>query len=257
MVAPKMFIIRSVSLYGLVFCVFFFLNRLGWHESFNQHGRQFFAPIRQATLIAGAQVKNVGTYLLVPWKQAAELRSVRIQYISLLAEYEDVEQLKQENESLRKIVGLPERQRTERQLASIHSYTFPSVASGQQEGVRVGMSVISDTTLVGIITETKEHHSLVQLITQRPSDEPVLVQTESGVMGLLVAQTGSLYLEQLPLTAVVTEGERISTVGQEDIAPRKSIGIIKKISQDVRKGTQRAEILQPSTFYSSAVVYLE
>lgn len=257
MVAPKMFIIRSVSLYGLVFCVFFFLNRLGWHESFNQHGRQFFAPIRQATLIAGAQVKNVGTYLLVPWKQAAELRSVRIQYISLLAEYEDVEQLKQENESLRKIVGLPERQRTERQPASIHSYTFPSVASGQREGVRVGMSVISDTTLVGIITETKEHHSLVQLITQRPSDEPVLVQTESGVMGLLVAQTGSLYLEQLPLTAVVTEGERISTVGQEDIAPRKSIGIIKKISQDVRKGTQRAEILQPSTFYSSAVVYLE
>lgn len=252
-----MIIIHSVSLYGLIFCVFLFLNRLGWHESFNQQGRQFFAPVRQTTLQAGAQVKNAITYIFIPWKLAAELRSVRAQYVSLLAEYEDVEQLKQENESLRKIVGLPERQRIQRQLASIHSYTFPSISSGQQEGVKVGMSVVSDTTLVGIITETKEHHSLVQLITQRPSDEPVLVQTESGIMGLLVAQTGSLYLEQLPLTAVISEGERVSTVGQDDIAPRKSIGIIKKITKGVHKGTQRAEILQPSTFYSSAVVYLE
>lgn len=257
MAVSKTIISQYIYPYSAVLIVFFFMNRLGWYEVIGKEGIRFFSPVTTLAVQSFVRLEVVTRYLLVPWKQASELRAVRLQYLSLLSTQEETEQLKKENESLRKILALPERQRDGRLLASIHSYTFPSVASGSKEGVTVGMSVLSEAILVGTVSEVKEHTATIQLLSQRARDESILVQTEAGVLGLLVAKTGSLYLEQIPLNASISEGERVSTLGQEGIAPNKVIGTIAKILRDEHKGTQRAEILQPSTFYSSAVVYLE
>lgn len=257
MAVSKTIISQYIYPYCLVLIIFFFMSRLGWYEKIGTEGIRFFAPVTMFAVQSLVQVRAIAQYILIPWKQASELRTVRLQYLSLLSSQEEAEQLKKENENLRKILALPERQRDGRLLASIHSYTFPSVAVGTKDGVTAGMSVFSEVILVGTISEVKEHTATIQLLSQRAGDESILVQTEAGVLGLLVAKTGSLYLEQIPLTASISEGEKVSTLGQEGIAPNKAIGTITKILRDEHKGTQRAEILQPSTFYSSAVVYLE
>jgi hypothetical protein len=85
-----------------------------------------------------------------------------------------------------------------------HTIYLSQHASGH-EGVKVGISVVGDTTLVELLPD-KRTPFFGSTDYSATKDEPVLVPTESGIMGLLVAQTGSLYLERLPLTAVVSKG---------------------------------------------------
>ncbi len=257
MVVRNTQVILKVLTHLSVWCVILLATRIGWQHELAADYTLFFAPVRGLSVSLFHAVQYGTEVVLVPWNEATELRELKIRYVTLLAEQQELEQLRQENAELRKQIAIPERQRIGKRFASVYSYVFPSISSGSSDGVSSGMSVLQDGILLGTVSEVKERVSTVKLLTRRTLDEPLLVETEAGVLGLLVTRTGSLYIEQLPLTATVTEGERILTLGQDGVAPHKVIGIVQGLERDDQTGTQRAAVVQPVTFYTATVVTLE
>lgn len=249
--------IKIATAYISLCTVFFLLVRGGWQETATTHLSLFFEPLRVSALSLARAREQLAVSVSLPWHQAQEIRELKVRYALLMARQQELEHVLRENESLKKMLDMPVLTRKEQRVASVYSYTFPALASGRNAGLAEGMSVLADGVLVGTIIEVKESTARVELLQSRPSDEAVLVQTELGVLGLMTSKLGRLIVTHIPLSAQVRGGDKVFTVGQEGIAPRKVIGIVHSVKDDPHAGIREAEIVQPSTFFSTAIVTVE
>ncbi len=249
--------VRIVSAYLLLLALFSFFVRAGWQEKSIALLTPFFEPLRVSAQSLSMVSEHLMLNLSLPWQQAQEIQELKVRYALLLAQQQEMTHLRKENESLKKMLAMPVNSDKEQRIASVYSYTFPAVASGKNAGVTEGMSVLADGVLVGTISEVREATARVELLQSRSSDDAILAQTEMGVLGIMISKWGRLVLTHIPLSAQIREGDTVFTVGQDGVAPRKVLGVIQSIKDNPHAGIREAEIVQPSSFFSTAIVTLE
>lgn len=156
-----------------------------------------------------------------------ELKQIRSQLAELRAESLRVQELIEENQRLRQLLGLAENVGQPYIAAEVIAiggsnwfHTF-IINKGSEEGIPQGAPVLCHKGLVGRVLEARNHHSVVLLITDRHSAVGVSLTGHKGVYGILKG-TGKLWCELAHLSrrVIPKKGEILVTSGLGGIFPK-------------------------------------
>ncbi|NCN24219.1 MAG: hypothetical protein COU65_00890 [Candidatus Pacebacteria bacterium CG10_big_fil_rev_8_21_14_0_10_42_12] len=187
---------------------------------------------------------------------AARLSSLEYDYAQSLSRISQLERELRETESIR--AALSESAQTKSApflTTTLISYTQPGIAAGSDQGVKEGMLVLVAGTAVGTISHVEATQSTTSLFSQT-GRHPIIVTSESGVQGVLEGDGRHIYLTLVPQGSVLNSGERVVTVGQENIGAGVFIGKISVVEENSAAPTKRAQIDQLVSFFSAPVVEL-
>ena len=192
-------------------------------EMLRQALSMFTHPVQQLAHLPAQFLDNAGNYFVSVARlqdENAQLKRARLENVTTLLR---TQQLESENERLRKLLGVKERQQAGGQLAQIlYSARDPYsrrivVDKGQQDKVVAGQPVIDDAGIVGQVTRVFPFVAEITLITDKEQAVPVqIVRTglRSVVFGL---GNGQLELRFLPANADVQNGDLLVTSGLDGI----------------------------------------
>jgi len=156
-----------------------------------------------------------------------ELMQMRTKLAQLQAEQWRFQELIEENQRLRKLLGLTKdlsRPYIAAEVIAIGgSNWFHTLVinKGSQDGVKEGAPVLCHNGLVGRIWEVRNHHSIVLLLTDRHSAVGVVLTEHEGVYGI-VKGTGKRWCELIHLSkhVVPKKGEVLFTSGLGGVFPK-------------------------------------
>ena len=172
-------------------------------------------------------------------KANQELMQMRKKLAQLQAEQWRFQELIEENQRLRKLLGLAKdlsRPYIAAEVIAIGgSNWFHTLVinKGSQDGIREGAPVLCHEGLVGRVWEVRNHHSIVLLLTDRHSAVGVALTEHEGVYGI-VKGTGKRWCELIHLSkhVVPKKGEVLVTSGLGGVFP-KGIPVGEAISVSV------------------------
>ena len=192
-------------------------------EVLRQALSMFTHPVQQFAHLPAQVFDNSGSYFASVARlqdDNAALKKIGLENVATLLR---TQQLEVENERLRKLLGVKERQRASGQAAQIlYAARDPYsrrivIDKGQQDKVLAGQPVIDDAGIVGQVTRVFPFVAEVTLITDKEQAVPVqIVRTglRSVVFGL---GDGQLELRFLPANADVQNGDLLVTSGLDGI----------------------------------------
>lgn len=247
--------VARLAMAWLVICAgIIIVERVGWQVPLRQGVLKVLQPFQYFGMSVGQGLEFPLRWIEGQQTTADEVRTLKRSYAKALSELSELETLKKENESLRQIIEAEGTKAEKKVLAApIISYSLTAIARGSEGGVKEGALVYVADTLIGRVTTVEENQSLVTLFSD-PHSESVLVQTESGVQGLLVGKGKRLELTQIPVQAALQQGERITTLGQPGIPPGQFVGVVASVSQLQTAPVQTAVIDQLHSFYATSLV---
>jgi rod shape-determining protein MreC len=186
---------------------------------------------------------NVASFpklLLQTHKANRELSQMRTKLSQLQAELWRVQELIEENQRLRKLLGLAKdlsRPYIAAEVIAIGgSNWFHTLVinKGSQDGIREGAPVLCHEGLVGRVWEVRSHHSIVLLLTDRHSAVGVMLTEHEGAYGI-VKGTGKRWCELIHLSkhVVPKKGEVLLTSGLGGVFP-KGIPVGEVVSVSVK-----------------------
>jgi rod shape-determining protein MreC len=199
--------------------------RLQTLEVVRQALSMFTHPVQNLAHLPAQFLDNASSYFASAaslQSESAQLQRARLEQAATLQRSQHVEA---ENERLRKLLGVKERQQVSGQVAQIlYSARDPYarrviVDKGQQDRVIAGQPVIDDIGIVGQVTRVFPFVAEVTLITDKEQAVPVqVVRTgmRSVVFGL---GNGELELRFMPLNADIQSGDLLVTSGLDGIFP--------------------------------------
>ncbi len=247
---------QSRQIVGLLVLVIsiFMLERVGWAARLQEQTVTWLQPIEFFGMHT-AEVLEFPFYIIEhEHKNLEEVQNLKRSYATALAKLSELESVQKENEALRAVIAAsPGHTEKKRLAAPVLSYALTAVAMGSADGVSEGDLVYISDVLMGRIVRVQKTQSELVLFSAREA-EPVLVQTESGVQGLLVGTGKRTELTQVPVQLTISPGERITTVGQQGIPPGQFVGIVASVAQPSTAPTQTAVIDQLQSFYTVPVV---
>ncbi|WP_374683690.1 rod shape-determining protein MreC [Accumulibacter sp.] len=194
-------------------------------EVLRQALSMFTHPVQSLAHLPAQFLDNARSYFASAARlqtESAELQRGRLEHAAMLQRSQHVEA---ENERLRKLLGVKERQQVSGQVARIlYSARDPYarrviVDKGQQDRVVAGQPVVDDIGIVGQVTRVFPFVAEVTLITDKEQAVPVqVVRTgmRSVVFGL---GNGELELRFMPLNADIRSGDVLVTSGLDGIFP--------------------------------------
>lgn len=171
---------------------------------------------------------------------------------------EDVSALKQENEQLRVLVAQLEEYRQQDQrltalLGLSDTYGLETVSGrvlnvksgwdhtatisvGSDDGVRVGMGVMSSCGLYGQVESVSAGTSVVRLITDADSSVSAMIQGTRATGIITGSYDGTLVMEYVSVESSVGEGDIVITSGAGGTYPRGIIvGTVASVEKDSTK----------------------
>lgn len=190
------------------------------------------------------------------------LKEVEEENSGLRSEIAELQQLKQENETLRKELKLRSKSLDSENIigARIISRSPANflqtyvVDAGSDDGVAEGQTVIASGYLVGQIKSVTPRTSEVSIISSGQLILPVALQGSHGT-GVVRGGLEGLTIEEVPLDTEVKEGELVVTQDLEGIVvPNIPVGTVRSIQQ--RKGDifQRVIAETPLDFSRLSIV---
>jgi len=180
-------------------------------------------PVQRVAQTPGSLVDYAQTYLEGLQSLIAENKALKHQQLNTAPDLQRLAQLESENERLRKLLGVKEREKAQGKVAQI-LYTARDpftrrviVDKGQQFEITAGQPAIDEAGVVGQVTRVFPFASEVTLITDKDQAVPVqVVRTghRSVVFGL---GNGQLELRYMPANADVQEGDMLVTSGLDGV----------------------------------------
>lgn len=180
-------------------------------------------PVQRVAQTPGSLVDYAQTYLEGLQSLIAENNALKHQQLNTAPDLQRLAQLESENERLRKLLGVKEREKAQGKVAQI-LYTARDpftrrviVDKGQQFEIAPGQPAIDEAGVVGQVTRVFPFASEVTLITDKDQAVPVqVVRTghRSVVFGL---GNGQLELRYMPANADVQEGDMLVTSGLDGV----------------------------------------
>ena len=162
------------------------------------------------------------------------------------------ELLEDENKSLRKQLGSP----LPASFTFIPGYVITveatkedrilKVAAGSEDGVKSGMPVITESIMIGIVTNTTPHMSTVNLLSSPKSK--VAVKTTSGARGIVTGenntdQIDTAIIDRVLQSELLTEKDTLFTSGEDGLPPNFIIGTLGPTISESRDPFQKAKAL--------------
>lgn len=191
---------------------------------------------------------------LIDRSESQQIIELQTQIRQLAIDQNQLATCLEENEHLKKLLGAPLPADWQFKMARVVGLTDKmKLDLGADDGLKEGMTVVSENIYVGRIMTIGDNYSLVQLSSDINSRIPVVIKktAASGVQarGLLVGQFGGkLLLDKVLQEESLYQGDLVVTAGEEGYLPDLVIGQIK----EVLKGT--AEVYQQAVV-SSLVDY--
>ncbi|MBW7955816.1 rod shape-determining protein MreC [Patescibacteria group bacterium] len=213
--------------------------------------------LRTGALVVRA-VRYPAELIRVATRRYTYVLDLELRYAESAAQLSELERLRQENQSLRTILEGEQATRSatgqQRRLAAVLSYAQPTIGLGNQDGLKEGSAIFVQGALIGKVTQLTEHQSQVKLLQSYGAGDLLLVQTETGVSGLLSGDGQDILFKELPIDAQVEVGQRVETSGQVGVLPRLYIGRIESIRREEGSPTQTAVIDQGVSLYRTSIV---
>ncbi|TLM68849.1 MAG: rod shape-determining protein MreC [Deltaproteobacteria bacterium] len=156
----------------------------------------------------------------------------------LRAEMAGIEELKRENDRLRRLLGFveehPRRSVAARVIAEDASSWFRTIEidRGYEDGVTEGLSVVDAAGLVGRVVRSTAHAAQVLLITDASSAVAVLVQDER-IRGVCRGQGGTLALDFALVQDAIQVGDGVITSGLGGVFPKGLVvGYVRSVHRE-------------------------
>jgi len=217
----------------------------------------FFERMLQPTVVQVSQITAETNQPLILFRKsfgaARRVQELEREYSQSLAKISELEYLEQENQELRRLFQAQEKTVGTVIAAPIISHGQPSISAGKDEGILVGQPVLVAEMLVGLVKSTTTHQSTINLLFQNMT-QPILVKTEGGIEGLVVGNGKNILLTEISKEADISIGERVITVGQEQIQPRLVVGRVQQLIDQPSAPIKQAIIHQEISFYEASIV---
>lgn len=151
------------------------------------------------------------------------------------------EQLKVDNQAMRKLLGAPLPMDWDFLPAKVLGKTrYLMIDQGRRDGVEVGMVAIFEKVFVGRVIEVSEQ--MAKIVLPYDFDSQIKVKTETA-RGVLVGDGKNLFLDQVLQKQTLLENSLVVTSGEEEIFPADLlIGKIKTIEKEERQPYQKATV---------------
>lgn len=186
------------------------------------------------------------------WQQERLKEKIR----QLAVEQNQLSSCLEENEKLRKLLGLPlpsDWQYIDARPLGIVGSSM-KIGRGSKDGLEKGMMVIADGILVGRLTKLERHTSSVALIKDAGNKIPVVVKKPKsfGIQGrgILFAEQNKLLLDRVLQTEDIQKGDLVVTSGDEGWLPELVIGQIEEVFEQKAEVYKRA-IVTPLVDYGN------
>jgi rod shape-determining protein MreC len=118
------------------------------------------------------------------------------------------------------------------------------IAGGGNQGIEVGMPVVSEKILIGTIREVTPRMSHVQLLSD--SDSSVAVKTNRNARGIVFSFSGTdtkyVQLDRILQSEPLEVGDVIETSGEDDVTADLLIGTVTEILTESRDPFQKARV---------------
>lgn len=147
-------------------------------------------------------------------------------------------------------------------LPGISEPEYLIINTGEKNGVRYGMAILSDNFLVGKVVRTYPDISKVELITNERSSVVVKLDQEGEANGILKGQgEAELTLENILLTTEIKKDTTVLTKGEvnekgEGYPPDLLIGKISTVEKKESDLFQRASVVSPIDFKNLTTVFV-
>ena len=180
-------------------------------------------PVQRAAQTPGSLVDYAGQYL--EGVRALQQENAQLKHAQLVTapNLERLAHLEAENERLRKLLGVKEREKANGQVAHI-MYTARDpfsrkviVDKGQQAGIVPGQPAIDEGGIVGQVTRVFAFSAEVTLITDKDQVVPVQIVRNGQRSVVFGLGNGQLELRYIPANADVQEGDMLVTSGLDGI----------------------------------------
>ena len=176
-------------------------------------------PVQRIAQTPGSLVDYAGTYLQGMRALDEENKVLKHAQLNTAPDLQRLVQLEAENERLRKLLSVRDREKAKGMVAQI-LYTARDpfsrkviIDKGQQSGILAGQPAIDETGVVGQVTRVFPFSAEITLITDKDQAVPVqLVRTgqRSVIFGM---GSGQLELRYMPANADVQVGDTLVTSG--------------------------------------------
>ena len=180
-------------------------------------------PVQRAAQAPGSLVDLAAGYLRGLQALREENRELKHAQLSTAPDLQRLAQLEVENERLRKLLAVKEREKAKGQVAQI-LYTARDpfsrkvvVDKGQQSGIIAGQPAIDEAGVVGQVTRIFPFSAEITLITDKDQAVPVQIVRNGQRSVVFGLGNGQLELRYMPANADVQEGDLLVTSGLDGI----------------------------------------
>ncbi len=180
-------------------------------------------PVQRVAQAPGSLVDVASTYLEGMGSLIEENRALEHRQLNTAPDLQRLAHLEAENERLRKLLTVREREKATGQIAQI-LYTARDpfsrkviVDKGEQEGITRGQPAIDDAGVVGQVTRIFPFSAEVTLITDKDQAVPVQI-VRNGLRSVVFGLgNGQLELRYMPANADVQVGDLLVTSGLDSV----------------------------------------
>lgn len=180
-------------------------------------------PVQRVAQTPGSLVDYAASYLRGLKELQQESSDLKHAQLSTAPNLQRLAQLESENERLRKLLAVKEREKASGQVAQI-LYTARDpfsrkviVDKGQQAGITAGQPAIDEAGVVGQVTRVFPFSAEVTLITDKSQAIPVQVVRSGQRSVVFGLGNGQLELRYMPANADVQVGDVLVTSGLDGI----------------------------------------
>ncbi len=180
-------------------------------------------PVQRVAQTPGSLVDYAGNYLRGIQTLDAENKELKHAKLTTAPDLQRLAQMESENERLRKLLSVKEREKAQGQVAQI-LYTARDpfsrrviVDKGQQSGIVGGQPAIDEAGVVGQVTRVFPFSAEITLITDKDQAVPVQIVRSGQRSVVFGLGNGQLELRYMPANADVQVGDVLVTSGLDSV----------------------------------------
>lgn len=180
-------------------------------------------PVQRVAQTPGSLVDYAAEYLQGMRALEQENRDLKHAQLNTAPNLQRLLQLESENERLRKLLAVKEREKASGQVAQI-LYTARDpfsrkviVDKGQQSGIVAGQPAIDEAGVVGQVTRVYQFSAEITLITDKDQAVPVQIVRSGQRSVIFGLGNGQLELRYIPANADVQVGDILVTSGLDGV----------------------------------------
>lgn len=180
-------------------------------------------PVQRIAQTPGSLVDYAGNYLQGIQALEAENKELKHAKLTTAPDLQRLAQVEAENERLRKLLSVKEREKAQGQVAQI-LYTARDpfsrrviIDKGQQSDIVAGQPAIDEAGIVGQVTRVFPFSAEITLITDKDQAVPVQIIRSGQRSVIFGLGNGQLELRYMPANADVEVGDVLVTSGLDSI----------------------------------------